>query len=177
MHATVDEIARNGFKRILILNGHGGNTNLIRYFLRAQLEKRRDFAVYLHAPESSPELNEKIRKMRKSYPSYDGHAGERETSMILYLRPDLVIQERADGESGKPQDRLNLPELQTGISWFAQFPNQYAGEGATGSLELGKLICEDRIESVVRALKVIKQDDKTIEIQNEYFDLIDKGFR
>ncbi len=177
LQATVDEIARNGFKRILILNGHGGNNHFIRYFIQAQLEKRRDFAVYLHTPSSDPELNEKIRQMRKSDPSYDGHAGERETSTLLYLRPDLVLQERADDESGKNQARLNLPDLYTGIWWYASYPNHYAGEGSAGSYKLGKLITDYQVETIVRNLRVIKNDEKTLELQNEFYDRIEKGFR
>jgi creatinine amidohydrolase len=177
LQATVDEIARNGFKKILILNGHGGNNNFIRYFLQAQLEKRRDFAVYLHTPATDPDFNQKILQMRKSDPSYDGHAGERETSTLLYLRPDLVRQERSDDESGKNQGRLNLPELYTGIWWYGSYPNHYAGEGSAGTAELGKLITDNYVESVVRNLRVIKADVKTIELQNEFYDRIEKGFR
>jgi creatinine amidohydrolase len=177
LQATVDEIARNGFRRILILNGHGGNNNFIRYFLQSQLEKRRDFAVYLHTPATDRDFNDKILKMRKSDPSYDGHAGERETSTLLYLRPDLVKQERSDNESGKNQGRLDLPELYTGIWWYGSYPNHYAGEGSAGSAELGKLITDHYVESVVRNLRVIKKDIKTIELQDEFYDRIEKGFR
>jgi creatinine amidohydrolase len=177
LQATVDEIARNGFRRILILNGHGGNNNFIRYFLQSQLEKRRDFAVYLHTPAADRDFNEKILKMRKSDPSYDGHAGERETSTLLYLRPDLVRQERSDNESGKNQERLDLPELYTGIWWYGSYPNHYAGEGSAGTAELGKLLTDHYVESVVRNLRVIKKDIKTIELQDEFYDRIEKGFR
>jgi creatinine amidohydrolase len=177
LQATVDEIARNGFRRILILNGHGGNNNFIRYFIQSQLEKRRDFAVYLNTPATDPDFNEKILKMRKSDPSYDGHAGERETSTLLYLRPDLVKQERADDESGKNQGRLNLSELYTGIWWYGSYPNHYAGEGSAGSAEFGKLITDHYVESVVRNLRVIKNDSKTLELQDEFYDRTEKDFR
>jgi len=36
-----DEIARNGFKKILIINGHGGNIPLLGVFLREHLAKKR----------------------------------------------------------------------------------------------------------------------------------------
>ena len=177
LQATVDDIARNGFKRILILNGHGGNNSFIRYFVQAQLEKRRDFVVYLHTPGSDADLNAKIRQMRTSDPSYDSHAGERETSTLLYLRPDLVLQERADVESGKNQARLNIPDLYTGIWWYDSYPNHYAGEGSAGSYELGKLITDHQVETIVRNLRVIKNDKKTLELQNEFYNRIEKGFR
>ncbi len=177
LEATIEEIARNGFEKILILNGHGGNNNFIPYFIQAQLGKRRDYALFLHSRDADPEYNAKLNQLRESDPSYDQHAGERETSEILYLRPDLVIQERADDESGKDMDRLDLPDLYTGIWWYAGFPNHYAGEGSAGSRELGKFITEYQVESVVRALRLIKEDDTVIELQNEYFDRVEKGFR
>ena len=33
LKATVAEIGRNGFKRIIIINGHGGNPQMIHYFI------------------------------------------------------------------------------------------------------------------------------------------------
>jgi len=44
LETTCDEIARNGFKRIVIINGHGGNPELIRYFIQTRLEKPRNYA-------------------------------------------------------------------------------------------------------------------------------------
>jgi len=41
-----DEITRNGFKKILILNGHGGNIPVLRLFLREMLNKRKDYVLY-----------------------------------------------------------------------------------------------------------------------------------
>ncbi|MBI3112549.1 MAG: creatininase family protein [Ignavibacteriales bacterium] len=172
LETTCDEIARNGFKKIVIINGHGGNIYLLRYFIQAQLERRRDYVVYLHDPAPDSVQNEKVARMRKSDPSYDGHAGERETSTMLYLRPDLVQLDRADRESGKNQKRLSIPELYTGIWWYASYPNHYAGEGSVGTRELGELVTEHRIASLVNALKTVKADTKTLEIQKEFFDRV-----
>ena len=33
---TTKEIARNGFDKIIIINGHGGNPQMIRYFIQNQ---------------------------------------------------------------------------------------------------------------------------------------------
>ncbi|HOX06895.1 MAG TPA: creatininase family protein [Planctomycetota bacterium] len=40
------EIARNGLKKIVLLNGHGGNRHLVP-FVKSALEAERDYAVYL----------------------------------------------------------------------------------------------------------------------------------
>lgn len=174
LNATCKEIARNGFKKIIIVNGHGGNPNLLRYFVQTQLEKRRDYVVYFFEPSADSAFNEQVKKMRKSDPSYDAHAGERETSSLLYLRPDLVKMDSAKNESGKNQKRLELPDLYTAIWWYASYPNHYAGEGSVATKEFGQLITEHTISALVKALKTVKADTKTLELQNEFFDRVDK---
>lgn len=130
LEATCDEIARNGFKRILIINGHGGNPELIKYFIQTRLEKQRNYAVYFFEPSSDSAYRKKMEALHKSDMAGDQHAGERETSSLLYLRPDLVKMDSATNESGANQKRLNIPNVYTAIWWYADFPNHYAGEGA-----------------------------------------------
>ncbi len=174
LDATCEEIARNGFDKIVIVNGHGGNPQLLRYFVQSQLERKRDYAVYFFDPVPEPAFTEKVNKTRKSDPAGDQHGGENETSSLLYLRPDLVKMERAAQESGANQKRLSLPNLYTGIWWYASYPNHYAGEGAKATAALGKLITENKIEALVQALKAIKADTKTLELQKEFYDRVEK---
>jgi creatinine amidohydrolase len=47
LQETTDEMARNGCKKIIIVNGHGGNENLLPYFAQAQLQKAHDYVVYV----------------------------------------------------------------------------------------------------------------------------------
>jgi creatinine amidohydrolase len=172
LEATCDEIARNGFKKIVIINGHGGNPELIRYFIQTRLEKQRNYAVYFFEPDADPDYRKKMEELHKSDPAGDQHAGERETSSLLYLRPDLVKMDSAKNESGANQKRLDIPNVYTAIWWYADYPNHYAGEGAKATYELGKLVTEHYIESLVKALKAIKADTKTIELQNEFFNRV-----
>jgi creatinine amidohydrolase len=174
LDATCEEIARNGFKKILIINTHGGNPNMLRFFAQAQLEKRRDYVVYFYDPAPDPALTEKLNKMRKSDPATDQHGGERETSELLYLRPELVKQDRSKSESGENQKRLSLPDLYTGIWWYASYPNHYAGDGSVATKEFGQLITDTRVESIVKALRTVKADTKTPALQKEFFDRVQK---
>jgi creatinine amidohydrolase len=172
LEATCDEIARNGFKKIVIINGHGGNPQLIRYFIQTRLEKQRNYAVYFFEPGSDTAYSRKMGELHKSDPSGDQHAGERETSTLLYLRPDLVKMDSAKNESGANQKRLDIPNVYTAIWWYADYPNHYAGEGAKATYELGKLVNEHYIDSFVMSLKAIKADTKTLELQNEFFNRV-----
>ena len=174
LDATCEEIARNGFKKILIVNSHGGNPQLLRYFVQSQLERRRDYVVYFYDPSAEADLAAKVGPMRKSDPATDMHAGERETSALLYLRPDLVKMDHATDESGENQKRLAIPDIYTAIWWYASFPNHYAGEGAKASRELGQVITEYRVASIARALRAVKADAKTPDLQREFFDRVKK---
>lgn len=175
LDATVEEIARNGFRKIVIVNGHGGNPQLLRYFVQSQLERRRDYVVYFFDPACDQKAeDEKFKPLRKTDPAVDMHAGETETSVLLYLRPDLVQLARAREESGADESRLALPDLYAAIWWYARFPNHYAGDGAKASRELGQALTEHRVATLVKALRVVKADDKTLKLQNEFFDRVRK---
>ena len=172
LEATCDEIARNGFNKIVIINGHGGNPELIRYFIQTRLEKRRDYAVYFFESHGDSAYNRQLTAMHKSDVAGDQHAGERETSSIVYLRPDLVEMDSANNESGANQRRLTIPNIYTAIWWYADYPNHYAGDGSKATKAEGQLITEHIISQLVEALKAVKADTKTLELQKEYFDRV-----
>lgn len=172
LEATCNEIARNGFKKIVIINGHGGNPEMIRYFIQTRLEKQRDYAVYFFEPSADSAYAKKMSAMRRSDPAGDQHAGERETAELLYLRPELVKMDSAKNESGKNQNRLSIPNVYTAIWWYADYPNHYAGEGETATGKLGELIVEHFIGQLATALKAIKTDTKTLELQKEFYDRV-----
>jgi creatinine amidohydrolase len=171
---TCDEIARNGFKKIIIVNGHGGNPELIKYFIQTRLEKERNYAVYFFQPSSDSAFDKKVTALRRSDAEGDQHAGEKETSEVLYFRPDLVQLDSAKNESGKNQHRLSIPNVYTGIWWYADFPNHYAGEGDKATAALGKLVADHTISQLIDAIKAIKIDDKTLNLQKEFFDRVRK---
>jgi creatinine amidohydrolase len=111
LQATTDEMSRNGCKKIVIVNGHGGNLSFLPYFAQSQLQKPHDYVVYVYwwsrsDKAGAPEVKDKV----------DMHAGESETSNTLVSRPDLVHIDRANEESGADLHRQNLPPgLYTGI--------------------------------------------------------------
>lgn len=85
LQATTDEMARNGCKKILIVNGHGGNSSFLPYFAQSQLASPHDYVVYVldrgDYPPGRPALKTKT----------DMHAGESETSHTMIARPTWCI--------------------------------------------------------------------------------------
>ena len=53
LQETTDEMARNGCKKIIIVNGHGGNEYLLPYFAQSQMDRQRDYVVYVLDGERS----------------------------------------------------------------------------------------------------------------------------
>jgi len=168
LQETCEELSRNGIKKIIIVNGHGGNNNFIKYFCQAQLEKRKDYAVIMYSPTANPEVQKEIQKLRKTID--DDHAGETETSSILAIRPDLVQLDKALTQSGDDKKQLEgLQDAFTGIWWYAKFPNHYAGDGSPANKTLGDLILNSDVEQLTKFIKSIKMENRIIELQNKFY--------
>ena len=167
LQETTDEMARNGCKKVIIANGHGGNNSLLPYFAQTQLDTPHDYVVYVVGIMRSGQGEPK----HKSDPATDMHAGESETSVSLIARPDLVHLDRARQESGADQGRVQLPQgVYTGIWWYARFPNHYAGEGAVASRELGEFEAKTWIDGLVRAIRAVKADKESLRLQNQFYE-------
>jgi creatinine amidohydrolase len=165
LQETTDEMARNGCKKVIIVNGHGGNEHLLPFFAQPQLDKPHDYVVYVF-DRRSPETGGPPKKT-----TIDMHAGESETSKMMISRPDTVHIDRANTESGADQNRQNLPEdVYTGIWWYARFPNHYSGDGSAATKELGKFQMDWWIDAVAKSIRAIKADDVSLKLQNEFYE-------
>jgi len=167
LQETVKEMARNGCKKVLIVNGHGGNESLLPLFGQAQLATPRDYVVYVFGlPRENVPGRPKVKTAGN-----DMHAGESETSHMMVARPDLVRLDRADSESGADLNRLQLPEnVYTGIWWYAKFPEHYSGVGSAATKELGEFDQKTWSSQIAEAIKAIKADQQALKLQNEFFE-------
>jgi creatinine amidohydrolase len=165
------EIARNGLKKIVLVNAHGGNSSLLPLLGQFQLQNARDYVVYIADTFPHPDEDTEIRGMFET--EVDGHAGEVETSMVMSIRPDLVQADQihSDGE-GMPQERLkHLSKLgiYTGIWWYADHPTHFRGDATLSTAEKGERLLASRARKLAAAIKVIKGDSETMRLQNEFY--------
>jgi creatinine amidohydrolase len=164
------EIARNGLKKIVLVNAHGGNDSLIHFFAQIQLASPRDYVVYVAQPSYVTEAPDTAAQWETTV---DGHAGERETSMILAIRPELVRREALPAdEEGMPLERLKpLRDLGTnmGIWWYADHPTHYCGDGRPATAEKGDRWLDDRAHALAKVIRAIKDDHETHRLQDEFF--------
>ncbi|HYL77289.1 MAG TPA: creatininase family protein [Bryobacteraceae bacterium] len=164
LQETTDEMSRNGCKKILIVNGHGGNNHLLPFFAQAQMAAPHDYVVYVfnrsQYPAGRPPLKDKV----------DAHAGESETSHTMIARPDLVHMDRAPQESGADRNRLDLPAgVYTGIWWYAKFPDHYAGDASGANTTLGEFDMNAWATSIADAIRAIKADQVSPRLQDEFY--------
>jgi creatinine amidohydrolase len=168
LEETCSELSRNGLKKIILFNGHGGNDNFLQYFCQAQLQNQKDYIVVLF--ESKPDaVNDKeIRSLSKA--TLDSHAGEGETSQMFFIRPDLVDTEAIKSESGLDQARLKeLKFGYTGIWWYARYPNHYASDIAQPNKRLGELLVTKDGNQLAELIKYLKTNNTVGQLQQEFF--------
>ncbi len=172
---TCDEIARNGFEKIILVNGHGGNNSLLAYYSMARLSQKHDYAIYL-TNAWDLYINEQQRKLvddqiQKLPEGSLGHAGADEAAEILLIRPDLFKPEKAESESGENQERLgHLKMVTSGIGWYASYPNHYAGNAAAATTSLGTAMLAATVNGLIKAFREVKADEQVLKLQNLFYD-------
>ena len=167
LEETCREISRNGIKKIVLVNGHGGNTSFLQYFCQSQLAQPKDYAVYLFTPSVDAATQAKMASLRKT--TSGGHADEMESSSMLATNPDLVKLEHANDESGADMNRLQLNNAYTGIWWYAKYPNHYAGDAKDANAALGEISLEQRVGQLAEVIRAIKADNVTLRLQEDFF--------
>ena len=188
------EIARNGFKKIMLLNGHGGNCATLSAFVRSTLHTKKDYVVVarneyqygvqrlareLRGGQKFPELTEEDIKNVLSFSENEyltGHACVNETSIMLALEPENVDLSRAEAVSGldlhKTDHLTNKPySIDGGVGfWLIDHPNSFEGEHIEmASANIGRVILRKRIEYQAEATRLLKKDDDLLEWYSKHW--------
>jgi creatinine amidohydrolase len=144
-------LLEDGYQRILVLNGHGGNIDTMHVALRRLQPRYRDrlVAAASYWELATQELAGLAQGPRKTM----GHACEFETSMVLALRPELVHREKIQNDP--PMDEESLRGLYT-----AEDMKQRTDHGAVGYPELataekGRRFLEAAIARTVEVVRAM----------------------
>jgi creatinine amidohydrolase len=96
-------LAHHGFRRMLFLNGHGSNQNLVEMAARLVMVERPEVLAAAAFYLASPEALAVIERVRDSTRGGMAHACELETSIYLAIDPDAVDMDLAVDERGYPE--------------------------------------------------------------------------
>jgi len=89
LHDICASLHHHGIRRIVLLNGHGGNRASLEV-LGQEIFVEFGLTIYTLAYwDLVPDL---VKSLKMTESSGMGHSGELETSLMLYLAPDLVMQ-------------------------------------------------------------------------------------
>lgn len=185
-----DEIGRNGFKKILIVNCHGGNVSMLKHFLRCQTYVDKPYATMTtfaldFAALAPMRLIETLKTRKEDFPYITkedievlkkfaktgyggGHADFRETSLIMASDESLVAKERYEAESGLSTHRtdyLTALGVDAANLWLANYPSSYEGFAPYGaSKTIGRAMTKICAERLAKIFKTLKEDKDSIRI-------------
>ncbi len=152
-------LARNGIKKLIILNGHGDNSPTLKYAAQMINQDARIFTC-VDTGETSDFDIDKITETTN-----DVHAGEVETSTSLATRPHLVKMDLAKSSIPDFASRyLNFSSVR-GIPWYA-YTKRFSESGVMGdptkaTAEKGEKIWEMMIAHLV----VLVEDLKSLSLE------------
>ena len=165
-----DEIGRNGFRKIVIYNAHGGNIHFLSFLAQCSLWKEKPYSIYLPADllMLTPERKKKWQETCET--SEHGHACECETSISLANHPELVKMERVPSAPGKALRRMQeLPPTFAGVRWYSDYPEHYAGDAGPATKRKGRILRQLTVDSLAEFIAAVKADRVVPSLQMEFF--------
>lgn len=146
-------IARHGFRRLVIVNGHGGNAGIVGVAATLLAEHGIRAAALSYWDLIPEEIGRRTRRDGSGI----GHAGEVETSIALALQPELVALDRVTPEACADLAAMAAAPF-AGVAYAPPDPEREAPQGVygfapAGRADLGEEIIElaaDRLAAFVR---------------------------
>jgi creatinine amidohydrolase len=154
-------VARHGFTHLLIVSGHGSNVPIADLVAR-HVVLETGIVCGAMSPNAAidPTLAEPtLSEMRSSGPGGIAHAGEYETAMMLFLRPDLVQMDKAIREIGQLKlQYFNWDHPQPSIlawqDWWSRMSESgVCGDPTVATAQFGQALFETTVENLVRFLR------------------------
>jgi creatinine amidohydrolase len=156
-------VARAGVKKLLLLNGHGGQVSVMDIVAR-ELRTRCGLLVYSASWFSLPLPEAVAGQFSAQEHRFGIHAGEIETSMMLHLAPTTVHMEQARDFRSTSQERAqHYAILGNGrsakLGWAAQdyHPAGAVGNAAAATADKGRAVVQGAAQSLVQLLQELHQ--------------------
>ncbi len=153
VRGVVRSLVRGGFRRICLLNGHGGNIAPLTVAVSELTVELRIPLVTLCYFEMAPEAMREILEHQTS----TLHACESETSMMMATEPDLIERGRLAEARGPDADRPEIeaivgPKIFRWQALNARARNGVIGAGWAGTPEKGERLLEAQSTAIADAL-------------------------
>jgi creatinine amidohydrolase len=189
---TTHEMARNGCRKILIVNGNSGSNALISEYMSHLTATPHDYAVYsIYGSALSPNAVDGtiVAAAQPSKPGVDGHGGEDRISAMLVYYPALVHLDRAHDEpltagpvhpaEQQPADasvkalggpgslaraNAHIQQVQ-GIA--TTLPTGYSGDASGATVTRGRALVANGVQVLIEAIREVKADSDTINLQKQ----------
>jgi creatinine amidohydrolase len=146
----LESLVAGGFRKAFIVNGHGGNAELIQ--LAARDVAREHPISVAAAPYWTIGWDALVEAGIHQQGKLPGHAGRFESSLVLALRPDLVVEPRPhrDLPAGTGEPRMTSPfRAEHHGSWQAM--DGFTDSPDLGSAEIGEQALELTVAAVAAA--------------------------
>jgi creatinine amidohydrolase len=142
----VDSLERQGVRKLVLLNGHGGNE--LKPFLRELHHRTGVFLCLCDWYRMAADL------YRTQFREAGEHADEVETSLGLAFFPDLVRPELADAGAARPTrfEAINRGWVSITRPWHLATTNTGIGDPRAATAEKGRRLMELLTERIVRFL-------------------------
>lgn len=174
LEILLDQIAQNGFKKILILVGHGGNKHFVEYFSMAQMDRKVDYTLYSMFIVDGPRYN----ALDIWEAPGGGHADEGETSYTMAVLPDSVkLHQQCFCEPiDSKEDLAHLREkrIHSGLWWYGMYPENVSGNPSKATMEKGKIALEALAADFAEVIRTVKADTVAPRLQQEYYDRVSR---
>ena len=139
---VIEAVEEEGVEKIVLVNGHGGNTDTLEATLRDHAGRHGPGeGAFVCLTSVSSAIPDDVRA-RIEHPS--PHAGERETARIMHLRPDLVKEDEFEAfPMLEPTAETLRSEKVTFVPrWDAYLPESAGGETRESTAELGQALID-----------------------------------
>lgn len=139
-----------GVRKIVLVNGHGGNLNALTELARELREKEVFVSIFQWWPAAGKLLPEIFK------PDERGHAGAEETSMNLTIHPHLVKMDKAIDEETRKHavetEGITLP-----LDTLDYTSSGVFGKSTTASAEKGRKVFETVVDELVKHISLLKK--------------------